>query len=247
MKRTLLYHAIDADIVIDLHCDSDAIVHMYTHDRLWPTLHDLAAGKKYLPLSSPLKCPRLPLEMGSHCHLLAPKAGGNPFDEACSCPWAELADVFSNHPIPMACESCTIELRGESDVGTSYTLSLGLTIPLGIRWTRSARCLGVVSVSSSERLRQRRVGAAASTRSRCFASHRSWYDYRWNRWCCNLEGTVIEVIRVNYLLCMLHLDLGSAGGSGGFGTDPRGNREHRQSGCSSNTGKDAYRRTALRT
>ena len=44
MKRTLLYHAVDADIVIDLHCDSDAIVHMYTHDRLWPTLQDLAAG-----------------------------------------------------------------------------------------------------------------------------------------------------------------------------------------------------------
>ena len=56
MKRTLLYHAIDADIVIDLHCDSDAIVHMYTHDRLWPTLQDLAAGKSLLyPCTSNLE------------------------------------------------------------------------------------------------------------------------------------------------------------------------------------------------
>lgn len=44
MKRALLLQAIDADITIDLHCDSDAAVHMYTHDRLWPKLRDLAAG-----------------------------------------------------------------------------------------------------------------------------------------------------------------------------------------------------------
>jgi uncharacterized protein len=46
----------------------------------------------------------------------APVAGGNPFDEACSCPWAYLADLYSQYPIPMACESVTVELRGEVDV-----------------------------------------------------------------------------------------------------------------------------------
>ena len=104
MKRSLLLNAIDADIMIDLHCDSDAVVHMYTHDRLWPKMQDLAA------------------EIGSYCHLLAPKAGGDPFDEACSCPWAQIADHFRDLPIPMACESATVELRGESD-GTSLPCS----------------------------------------------------------------------------------------------------------------------------
>jgi uncharacterized protein len=100
MKKTLFEMAYDADVVLDLHCDSDAVMHMYTHDRLWPALSDLAA------------------EIQSECHLLAPAAGGNPFDEACSCPWADLADKFPAYPIPMACEAVTIELRGESDVST---------------------------------------------------------------------------------------------------------------------------------
>lgn len=54
--------------------------------------------------------------MGSVCQLLAPKAGGDCFDEACSCPWADIGDHYSDFPIPMACESATVELRGESDV-----------------------------------------------------------------------------------------------------------------------------------
>jgi hypothetical protein len=54
--------------------------------------------------------------MGLECQLLAPAAGGNPFDEACSCPWAELADRFPGCPIPMACEAVTVELRGDTDV-----------------------------------------------------------------------------------------------------------------------------------
>jgi uncharacterized protein len=98
MKKVLFELAYDSDIVLDLHCDSDAVVHMYTHDRLWPALSDLAA------------------EIQSECQLLAPAAGGNPFDEACSCPWADLADKFPSYPIPMACEAVTVELRGESDV-----------------------------------------------------------------------------------------------------------------------------------
>ena len=73
-------------------------MHMYTHDRLWPQLSDLA------------------IELESECQLLAPSSGGNPFDECMSCPWADLADQFPGFPIPMACQSSTIELRGEIDV-----------------------------------------------------------------------------------------------------------------------------------
>jgi len=101
MKKLLYSMAVGADVVLDLHCDSHAVMHMYTHDRLWPSVSDLAA------------------ELGSECHLLAPAAGGNPFDEACSCPWADLADKFPAYPIPMACE-------GQSD-SPLYTVS-SLTI-----------------------------------------------------------------------------------------------------------------------
>jgi uncharacterized protein len=73
-------------------------MHMYTHDRLWPELSDLAA------------------EIGSNCHLLAASSGGNPFDEVMSCPWAALQDAYPGYAIPMACKSTTIELRGQKDV-----------------------------------------------------------------------------------------------------------------------------------
>lgn len=104
LKKILLKLASSCDIVLDLHCDSDAVLHMYTHSKLWPNLADLAA------------------ELGSECHLLAVAAGGFPFDDACSCSWAYLAEKFPSFPIPMACESATVELRGESDVSDELAL-----------------------------------------------------------------------------------------------------------------------------
>ena len=56
-------------------------MHMYTHDRLWPQMNDLAA------------------EINSECQLIAGDSGGNPFDEACSCLWASLADRYLGLPI----------------------------------------------------------------------------------------------------------------------------------------------------
>ena len=38
LKHALLEEAAISDVVMDLHCDSDAVMHMYTHDRLWPAL-----------------------------------------------------------------------------------------------------------------------------------------------------------------------------------------------------------------
>lgn len=99
LKRELFKRAAISSIVLDLHCDTDAIMHTYTHDRSWPEMQDLA------------------VHLQSECNLLAPESGGNPFDEACSCPWATLMDKFEDrYPIKMACQSVTIELRGESDV-----------------------------------------------------------------------------------------------------------------------------------
>lgn len=76
----------------------DAVMHMYTHDRLWPQLSDLCAF------------------LGSECNIIDGGTGGNCFDEACSTPWAYIADKYPGYAIPMACQSTTVELRGEYDV-----------------------------------------------------------------------------------------------------------------------------------
>jgi predicted deacylase len=54
--------------------------------------------------------------LGAHALLLADESGDDPFDEACTRPWGELADRFPNHPIPFGCHATTLEFRGEGDV-----------------------------------------------------------------------------------------------------------------------------------
>jgi hypothetical protein len=98
LKLTLGQLACDADIVLDLHCDSEALVHVYMSSSLWPDGADLSA------------------EVGSRATLLSEPSGGDPFEEAWSSPWAALRRRFEGKPIPLACFSSTVELRGESDV-----------------------------------------------------------------------------------------------------------------------------------
>lgn len=99
LRRTLLALSIDADVVLDLHCDAEAVLHLYTGTDLWPQCEPLA---------------RL---MGAHATLLAKESGGSPFDEACSKLWWQLSERFEGRfPIPPACLSVTVELRGNRDV-----------------------------------------------------------------------------------------------------------------------------------
>ena len=103
LKKTLLGMAIDADIVLDLHCDNEAVMHIY-------------AGTPLAEAAAPLSA-----YMGAHALLLALEAGEEPFDEACSRLWWDLAEHFGPAlPIPMACLSTTVELRGEMDVNYDY-------------------------------------------------------------------------------------------------------------------------------
>jgi predicted deacylase len=103
LRVALMRLAVDADIVLDLHCDSEALLHVYTGELLWPAAADLSA------------------ELGSRATLLAEVSGGHPFDEACSAPWPALARRFGEaHPIPSACLSATIELRGRADVTDGF-------------------------------------------------------------------------------------------------------------------------------
>jgi predicted deacylase len=104
LKKTLMSLAIDADIVLDLHCDNEAVLHIYAGTPL---------AEAIAPLSAIL---------GSHATLLAYEAGGEPFDEACSRLWWDLDRHFQHQfPIPAACLSTTVELRGEQEV--SYELA----------------------------------------------------------------------------------------------------------------------------
>ena len=99
LRRTLLGLSIDADIVLDLHCDSQAVLHLYTETSVWPQVEPLARF------------------LGCEAALLAEVSGDHPFDEACSTIWPRLAARFgSDTPIPSACVAVTVELRGEADV-----------------------------------------------------------------------------------------------------------------------------------
>ena len=97
-RVALMRLAVDADIVLDLHCDSEAVMHLFVGNQLWPDAADLSA------------------QIGSEATMLAVDSGGSPFDEAFSRPWAELAERFTDKAIPPACLSATIELRGTADV-----------------------------------------------------------------------------------------------------------------------------------
>ncbi|MBY0574917.1 MAG: succinylglutamate desuccinylase/aspartoacylase family protein [Undibacterium sp.] len=103
LKKTLQTLAIDADIVLDLHCDNQAVMHLYTGTPL---------AEMTMPLARYL---------GARALLTSVLSGDDPFDESCSRHWWELAQHFgSEMPIDLGCQAVTIELRGESDVAHAY-------------------------------------------------------------------------------------------------------------------------------
>ncbi|OXI93235.1 MULTISPECIES: succinylglutamate desuccinylase/aspartoacylase family protein [Burkholderia] len=98
MKLELARLAIEHDIVIDLHCDTDAIAHVYAS-----TLQRERAMKVAWWVDAPVV-------------LLEPAgAGGGAFDQSHSGAWGELqrAGLFDGEASGF---SATIELRGQSDV-----------------------------------------------------------------------------------------------------------------------------------
>ncbi|MDM4765690.1 succinylglutamate desuccinylase/aspartoacylase family protein [Pelomonas sp. SE-A7] len=98
LKKLLQTLATDADVVLDLHCDNEAVLHLYTGT----------------PLAEPVM--QLARRMGAEAVLLAKVSGDDPFDETLSRHWWELAEQLPTHPIPNACISVTVELRGEHQV-----------------------------------------------------------------------------------------------------------------------------------
>jgi predicted deacylase len=103
LKKQLLKLAIDADVVLDLHCDTDAVMHLYALTPQSATAEQLGAA------------------LGARAVLLATESGDSPFDEACTRPWLDLQKMLPEFPIALACFGATVELRGEGD--TSHTLA----------------------------------------------------------------------------------------------------------------------------
>lgn len=105
-RRQLLLLSHDADLVLDLHCDTEAVMHLYSEEACWPPFEPLA---------------RL---LGCQAVLLAKESGGGPFDERLSGLWWQLAAALQTAgvkaPLPQACASTTVELRGEADVSHEH-------------------------------------------------------------------------------------------------------------------------------
>jgi len=106
MRKTLVSLAYDADVVLDLHCDCEGVMHFYCEESCWPQLEPIARF------------------IGSEAILLAKDSGGGPIDECLSGAWWRLADALKasgdNSPLPQGCCTTTIELRGELDVTHNY-------------------------------------------------------------------------------------------------------------------------------
>lgn len=100
LKRLLQTLAMDADLVLDLHCDNQAVMHVYTGTPQVEALRPLAG---YL---------------GAQALLYSEVSGDDPFDESISCIWWELAAHFAGRFSiePNACLAATVELRGETEV-----------------------------------------------------------------------------------------------------------------------------------
>ncbi|PLK70257.1 deacylase [Rhizobium sp. TH135] len=98
LRHALMRLALPADVVIDLHCDGEAEVHLYTQP---------VSLERVLPLAALTRCRAV---------LVADVSGGEPFDEALTKPWGAIAEALPDKPVPQGCVSCTLELRGRMDV-----------------------------------------------------------------------------------------------------------------------------------
>lgn len=100
MQKILFHESCDSDIVLDVHADNEAQLHLYTGTVNWPEAKDLAA------------------ELDARAVLLSDESGGEPFDESNGHAWVKLGEAFPDKPIPQACLSATVELRSNNSVST---------------------------------------------------------------------------------------------------------------------------------
>lgn len=101
LQLLLQREAIDADFVIDLHCDDEAEAYLMSRAAQWPQAQKLAAdvGVAWLQESG------------------APETGALSFDASCLAPWEALrAAVGEAFPVPLGCLAVCFEMRGINQV-----------------------------------------------------------------------------------------------------------------------------------
>lgn len=100
LRRALMGLSVDADHVLDLHCDGESELHLYANRRHRETARGLA------------------VDLGCEIVLLEDVAGGGAFDTAPAEVWWKLADagVRGAEDLPAACFGTTVELRGKADI-----------------------------------------------------------------------------------------------------------------------------------
>ena len=92
--------SIDADIALDLHCDMEAVLHLFMSRKDWPGRASLLAA-----------------DIGAQAALYnGPYPEHLTFSGVNSALWSRLAERFPSANIPQACLSATIEFRGQHDV-----------------------------------------------------------------------------------------------------------------------------------
>jgi len=92
--------SIDADIALDLHCDQEAVLHLFISRKDWPGAASVLAA-----------------DLGAQATLYNdPYPEHLTFSGVNSALWARLAERFPSATIPQACLSATIEYRGQHDV-----------------------------------------------------------------------------------------------------------------------------------
>ena len=97
LRLLVLREAHDAEFVLDLHCDDDSLLHIFTSPELMPELQDLADW------------------MGAAATLTAADSGGGSFDEVLPQLYRKIAATNPGKPVPMASATATLEYRGQAD------------------------------------------------------------------------------------------------------------------------------------
>jgi predicted deacylase len=98
LRHFVMTHACDADYVLDLHCDNEALVHLFVTPDSMAELTELAD------------------HMGSVAQLTAEDSGGGSFDEVWPSLWTRLRAAHPDKPIPFSARAATLEYRGQPDV-----------------------------------------------------------------------------------------------------------------------------------
>lgn len=99
-RKALLSLSIDADYVLDLHCDWRATLHLFAHAEHADVVMELAR------------------DMGVPVVMLEDGVSGGPFDECNAVTWIKVRRALGMTPesLPAACFSTTVEHRGHIDV-----------------------------------------------------------------------------------------------------------------------------------